>query len=584
MVVQQSVPTVRDALRRYGEILEQNPGMPICDILPLIFRLKGQPYSVTSTHFPQEPMFRIKGITPVQQITKAGRQISKSTVLASVGILRAAAIPYFNHLTVTPLFEQVRKFSSNYVKPFLSECAIRTTILRPGTDNSVLQRTLANGSNLFYNYASNTADRIRGTSSDQVDFDEMQDLDLTVLPIIESCLDASKYKIRRYSGTPKTFDGPLQVYWERSSQAIWHIPCRNCYKVNRCDVEGQILKMIDNPKTLVCGFCGQPIDSSQGYYIHGFPERRLTFPGYHQPQVIFPMHYRDPRAWTKIQDSLKHQPKFYVYNEILGESIDVGLKMLTQEELKRAAVLTPTPPHQFNSSDYLMTACGIDWGGKGKEKTTDREEFISNTAVALGGIRSDGIIEIKWLYRTPYESDIVQETNIVKDILANARVHRLAHDFTGAGLTREAMIVQAGIPEGCMLVPYTYAMMSFNKPIVFHNPPGPKGTRNSWTLDKSRSLRLLCELIRTKQVLLPDWEQNKQFLNDFFSIFEEARDSSRSGQVIQVKRMDRHTDDVVHAINFVVMSLYHSLKRWPNIAKAFENLPGEPETWTHRDV
>ncbi len=583
LVVQQSIPAVKDALQKYGEILATNPTMPICDILPLIFKLKGKPYSILNTHFPMEPMFRLTGLVPPQQVLRAGRQVSKSSTLASTGILRAAMIPHFNLLTICPLFEQIRKYSTNYVKPFLADSTIRTTIMRPGTDNSVLQRTLANGSNLFYNFGVNDANRIRGTAADELALDEAQDIDLTIVPIIESCLDASKYKIRRYSGTPKTFDGPLQVYWERSSQAVWHIPCRNCYKVNRCDTRGQLLKMVDNPTTLVCGFCGKPVDSFLGYYLHDVPERRLTFPGYHIPQVIFPMHYADPRAWFKIQEAIKFQPKFYIYNEILGESLDVGLKMLTQEEIARAATLVPATPSSFDHRDYYATACGVDWGGKGKEMAADKEEFISNTAVALGGMRTDGVIEIKYLYRTPYSADLNQESQIVFDIFSQSKVNWFAHDFTGAGYTREVMMVQSGVPVRC-LVPFTYAWMSLNKKIVEYNKPGPAGSRTSWTLDKSRSLRLLCELIRTKQVLLPDWEKSKEMLRDFFSLFEESKDSSRSGQMILVKRLPRHTDDIVHAINFVVMSLYNSTKKWPDLAKAFEKLEGEPETWTHRDA
>jgi hypothetical protein len=583
IVVQQSVPAVKDALKRYGEILASNPTMPICDILPLIFKLKGKPYTVTKTHFPQEPMYRITGLVPSQQVTKAGRQVAKSTALASSGILRATMIPYYNHLTVTPLFEQVRKFSSNYVKPFLIESTVRTLITKPGTDNSVLQRTLANGSSLFYNYATNDPNRIRGTSADELNLDELQDFDLSILGVIESCLDASPYKIRRYSGTPKTFDGPLQVYWERSSQGVWHIPCHNCYKVNRCDTRGQLLKMVDNATTLVCGFCGKPVDSAGGYYVHDVPERRLTFPGYHLPQVIFPMHYADPLAWDKIQSSIREQPKFYFYNEILGESIDVGLKMLTQEELARAATVEPVEPSGFKSQDYYASAMGVDWGGKGREMAADKEEFISNTAMALGGIRPDGIIEIKYLYRTPYSADLAQESAIVYDAFSKSGVNWFAHDFTGAGYTREVMMVQQGVPART-LVPFTYAFMSMNKKIVEYNKPGPAGSRNSWTLDKSRSLRLLCELIRTRQVLLPSWEKSKHMLTDFFSLFEESKDSARAGQTILVKRLLRHTDDIVHAINFVVMGLYKSTNKWPNLAKAFEKLEGEPETWTHRDA
>jgi hypothetical protein len=569
-------------LAAYRTRLEQHPEMPVCDLLPLIFRLKGKPFDIRDGHFPHEPLFRLLQL-PRRQVIKAGRQIAKSTNLAAVGILRAASIPYYNTLTVTPLFEQVRKFSSNYVKPFLVESAVKAYLLKPGTDNSVLQRTLANGSNLFYNYALNSADRIRGTSGDEADLDEVQDFDLDVLPIIESCLDASPYKIIRYSGTPKTYDGPLQVYWDLSSQGIWHIPCQatGCKHVNRCSADGDLLKMIDSPKTLVCSKCCQPLDSTLGNYRHDRPDRRMSFPGYHMPQVIFPMHYSVPAAWLKVQETIREKPKFVLYNEVLGESLDVGLKLMTLEEIKRAAILTTTKPADFPKADYVLTAGGIDWGGKGKEKTGDKEEFISNTAFAISGLRVDGKVDVKFLFKTPYEYNHSQEAELAKNVMCAAGVDWVAHDFGGAGDVRESFMVEKGLPSN-RICPMTYSSLSMNKPIVFFNPSGVTGARSSYVIDKARSLLLLVELIRHGIVRFPDFESNRQALEDFLSIYEETIETPR-GKLRLVKRLRRRTDDIVHAVNFSVMALFHASGQWPALADSFMELPGPDQRWAEGD-
>jgi hypothetical protein len=524
-------------------------------------------------------------MVPRRQVTKAGRQVAKSTNMAATGILRAASIPYYNLLTVTPLFEQVRKFSSNYVKPFLAETTLRTQIVAPGTDNSVLQRTLSNGANMFYNFASKSADRIRGTPADELDVDEVQDFDLDVLPVIESCLDASEYQLIRYSGTPKTFDGPLQYYWDLSSQGIWHILCQTtgCKHENICSVDGDILKMIDNPKTLVCAKCNQPLDARIGMYVHGRPERRMTFPGYHMPQVIFPMHYENPKKWDKIQKDLKgEKPKYIIWNEILGESLDVGQKLLTITDLKRAGTAPVTKPQQFPRSRYIMSVGGTDWGGKGKERVTDKEDFISNTALALGGMRNDGVIEIKWLYRTPYEANNYQEAKLVYETFRGVGVDWLAHDFGGAGNVREDIMINLGMPRE-KIAPFTYTRLSFNKPIVFFEPSGVRGARSSWSLDKPRSLSLLCEMIKSGLVILPEYEKVKEYLEDFLSIYEETIETPRGKQTL-VKRVPRRTDDVVHAINYVVMTLCHATGKWPKIADAYMNLKGPDQQWTDQDL
>ena len=582
VVSEQTVPQLEDALTRYRHILDENPEMPVCDLLPLIFRLKGKPFSIRD-HFPHEPMYRLNMI-PRRQITKAGRQVAKSTNMASVGILRAATVPYYNLLTVTPLFEQVRRFSSNYVKPFLAETTLRSHIIGAGTDNSVLQRTLANGSNLYYNFASKSADRIRGTPADELNVDEVQDFDLDTLPVIESCLDASTYGILRYSGTPKTFDGPLQCYWDLSSQGVWHIPCQvtGCKHENVCSTDGDILKMIDNPKTLVCAKCAQPLDARLGQYVHRRPERRLSFPGYHMPQVIFPMHYALPNKWQKIQDALREKPKFIIWNEILGESLDVGQKLLTVDDLKRAGKAPFCTPGQYDSNRYIMSAGGVDWGGKGKERVTDKEEFISNTALALGGMRNDGVIEIRWLYRTPYEANNYEEAKLVYETFRDTGIDWLSHDFGGAGNVREDILIQLGMPRE-HIAPFTYATLMFNKPIVFFEPSGERGARSSYTLDKPRSLFLLAELIKAGIVILPEYERVKDFVEDFLSMYEETIETPRGKQSL-VKRIPRKHDDIAHAINYVVMTLLHATGRWPKIAEAYQNLKGPDQNWNEHDL
>lgn len=578
----QFVPSFNDALMNLQRLRVANPQMPLSHVLPLIFRLKGKPYSISEGHFLFEHEYATHNI-PRRQIDKAGRQVSKSTNKASGGILRAATHPYYNLLTVTPLFEQVRKFSNNYVKPFLMESTVRTRLMNTAADQQVLQRTLGNGSNMFYNYASNSADRIRGTPADEIDADEIQDFDLDVLPVIQSCLDASDYKIERYSGTPKTFDNALQVYWEQSSMGIWHIPCMatGCKKENVCCVDGgHLLNMIGDGrrrkdgslKTLICAHCGASLDARLGYFVHILPEKRLTFAGYHMPQVVFPMHYLSPLAWDKILDTMMNKPKHIFFNESLGESYDTGQKLITIKDLKEAGRAKYVKPTQIDKRDFVMTALGVDWGGKGREKTTDADEFVSNTALAHAGIRADGKIEVNWGYVTPYIADHFQEAYTVKEAAALAGVEWVAHDYGGAGNVRESILVNAGWPLS-KICPFTYMAMSPDKSIVDFNEPGDTGARRYWSLDKARSLLLLCELIRAGMIIFPPYEGEMQhMLNDFLSIFEESKDSPRGRSATLVHRVAKQHDDFVHAVNYACMALYHATGFWPDVADAWMKL------------
>lgn len=846
------IPKATDILKNLSEVRAQHPNLPLSQALPLVFRLKGRPYSIAEGHFLFEHEYATHNI-PRRQIDVAGRQVSKSTNKAAGGILRAAAHDYFSLLTVTPLFEQVRKFSNNYVKPFLRESVLRTELLAKGSDQQVLQRTLSNGSTLFYNYATNSADRVRGTPADEVDClrkgtpvyladgsvvpveslsrgdcvlsvvdggissnevtrcvfqgyrplwritldneatlevtdneviptdhgwcsladilagatdsenpsrgqqsqhqevhppdrlvddtglrdftftlqgevlvcraeprrapthnrvhrrlrdrinaiqarglagpcddtlrllwdaadtpqqpelggqcgvwghrlltlavsgagshtcdingtsydlqcqtsgvakaetrsrplcavgiadieyigedavydvclarhhnffaghgspilvsncDELQDFDMTVLPVIQSCLDASPFKLERYSGTPKTFDNPIALYWNDSSQGIWHIPCQEtgCKHVNICCVNGgDILNMIgDNTRrrdgsvrTLICSKCGGPLDSRLGFYVHSFADRRLTFAGRHMPQIVFPMHYGSALAWDKVLDVARNKPKYIFFNEVLGESYDTGQKLITIKDLSDAARGRFIKPSEIKQSDYVQTALGVDWGGKGKEKVSDADEFISNTCLALVGVTADSRIHVTWGYQTPYTADHYMEAQMVREAAMTAGVTWVAHDYGGAGDVRESILVKVGWPVQ-RLAPMNYVTAAPDRNIVTPNAGSNDGSRLYWGLDKGRSLLLLCELIRAGWVTFAPYEGlMKSLMDDFLNIFEERSENPRGRGLRLVRKVSRQHDDFVHAVNFAVMTLYYSTQLWPNVADAWMTL------------
>jgi len=72
---------------------------------------------------------------------------------------------------------------------------------------------------MLFSFAFLNPDRVRGVSADRVGIDEIQDLDITFLPIIRECMSASDLAIRQFTGTPKTLDNTLESLWQESSQA-----------------------------------------------------------------------------------------------------------------------------------------------------------------------------------------------------------------------------------------------------------------------------------------------------------------------------------------------------------------------------
>jgi len=563
------LPT-KEFLGLLNRILANDPNGSIVPLLPLIFRLKNKPYSLEYSHFMFEPLYHLKNI-PRRMVWKTGRQCSKSTSLAASQIIMAALIPHFNQLTVTPLYEQVRRFSQNYVRPFISGSPFRDSLFRGESNiDNVLQRTLANMSSLFYGYSQGDPDRLRGLNLDAILADEVADLDTSDLPIIESGMSASPYKLVKYTGTPKTFDNTLSLLWEDSSQGVWHIPCHNvsCGHLNRGTVPGDLLEMVGET-TLSCAKCKKPINSRLGRFIHDFPSRVKSFAGYHVSQPILPMHYDLPKNWRIITDFRKEKPVYQFYNEILGLAFDSGSKLITAEELRNAATALSVPPELTHTVPSIMTTIGVDFGGKGKEKSSDTDDFISNTAIAIANLTPTGVVDISWYYKTPYTMDINGETEVIVRSAMASRSAYLALDAGGQGNVRESMILSAGWPAD-KIVPFTYAVMANNRPIVYYNPPQVRGVRSSYTLDKPRSLLLLCELIKRGLVRLPnDPRYLDDHLKDFLNIIEESTDSPSGSPRRLVKRLSRRTDDIVNATNYAVMAIYHATGAWPDLANSF---------------
>lgn len=147
-------------------------GQPLPTLVPLLphmLRLKGRSYCLDD-HFPFEPLFTTR--MPQQLVVKSGRQCSKTTSIAAQGVMQSNTIDYFSTLFVTPLFEQVRRFSANFVKPFIEDSPFKSLWMDSSTENSVLQRTFKNHSRMLFSFAFLDAGRIRGASADKLSVDE----------------------------------------------------------------------------------------------------------------------------------------------------------------------------------------------------------------------------------------------------------------------------------------------------------------------------------------------------------------------------------------------------------------------------
>jgi len=552
-------------------------------LLPLCLSLNGKPYSLKN-YFPFTPIFRLA--QPKSWLLKAGRQLSKSQSMAATSVMMSAAIPHYKTLHVTPLYEQIRRFSSNYVRPLIDNSPVKAIWYNTSTENSVLQRSFRNGSTMFFSFASNNADRIRGLSVYRCLLDELQDLDIDLLPIIMETMSAAQDPIPTvgYGGTPKTLDNPIEAKWRDSSQAEWVIKCTRCHKWNIPSLEfdldnmfGEYSEFISEERPgLRCARCKYFLYSRTGRWVHRFPERRWEFAGYHIPQVILPLHYANPDKWSLLlakRNGAGNMTRAKFCNEVLGESIDAGQKLVTETELRSAAILPfdnsrrPDLKMVNNLRDYHMKIMAVDWGGGGESQT-------SFTVIAVLGYLPSGEIHVIWAKRMVQSQNHVLEAKELQHWYQAFNCSHIAHDYTGAGTIRETVMVSTGLKLQ-HIIPIEYVGSAAGN-IIRHVPASTVHARDRYRLDKTRSLLNLCNAIRYKKVKFFKYDyvntENAGLIRDFLALIENKLESRSGSDIYTITRNPMLTDDFAQAVNIGCAALWHMNRAWPDFSDAIQHM------------
>ena len=566
----------------YLAAAEADPTLPIDLLLPILFTLKGEPYTLKD-HFVFAPMFRLFCM-PKITYWQIARQMGKTQNASTQDVLMAALIPYMSILNVTPLYEQARRWSSNYIKPLMDGCCIPGMVQSVGrstSNSSVLQRAFPNGSHILFSFAFLDCERVRGVSASKMNIDEVQGMNPSFVPIIREVLSGSKLALERYTGTPKTTDNTAHYMWERSSQASWACTCEGCNKENIFSPELDLTKNIGKNGP-ICRFCGKLLNPRTGYYVHAFPDKRWRFSGYHVPQIVHPVHYEIPAKWQDLLDKMENMKENQFMNECLAISSDVGAKLVSQDTLRKCGVL-PTRRLEWirdHAGDYHIIVTATDWGGKGKKKnaraTTDETEleYSSYTAFAVAGLsRKTNQVEILYVERMKYSADPSEEASRSLGIFFGSGSQLYAHDFTGAGNVRETMVLQQGFNRGLRperLMPFTYTSTSPQKSIVSRDVPSSlrQGVRSSYSLDKARICFLVAFMLQKEQILLPDYniKENKECLDDFLAWQEDTQETPRGNKVTRIMRDPNRPDDVAQACAMACAAIWHATQRWPEMS------------------
>ena len=531
-------------------------------LVPLLglLTIQGKAYSLKD-FFPFEPIFKLQ--VPYKTLLKCGRQVSKSTSLSSSGILRSAGTTYLRTLYVTPRFEQVRRLSTNYVRPFINNSLIKSLLVNEECTQHVLQRSFINQAVMYFSFAFLDVDRVRGISCDCTAIDEIQDMDYDFIPVIQECMSASPLGLTVYSGTPKTLDNSVEALWGVTSKAEWVTKCDACGYWSMAAVQADLMKMI-GLKTVVCGKCARPINPRAGHWFHTDGKNYPDFHGYHVPQIIMPMHYESPRKWGELlgkRDGRGNYSGGKFLNEVLGESADVGVKLITLTDIKNAS--EPTWVNTLEAACERIKHCRLrviaaDWGGGG-------EEGVSFTTAALCGLNAyNGKIECHFAFRFHAAFTHDEEARELLRIFRAGGCHIFAHDYGGAGSVRETLMIQAGLPIE-RIANFSYVRAT-TRNIITYKAPFEGELRGYYSVDKARSLVLQATCLKAGLIRLPEERSSIDVTQDMTNLLEDKHEMPHGSDIYLIRRKPKTSDDFAHALNFACLAIWHTEKKYPDLS------------------
>ena len=516
------------------------------ELLPLLFRVKGKPYSLED--YPQFRVFYDKEYT-TDFICMSARQCGKSLNLSNSEVLDTVQIPHFQILYVAPLQSQAQRFSTQYLTQSIRSCAFAQHLQSQALEGqlsdskivkAVFHNSFANGAGIQIGYAKTSADRLRGITVDCIDFDEIQDQIIDNIDIVKESLTTSDWKRCRYTGTAKTLDNTIESLWRQSSRCEWVMRCGCGYWNIPDDQEDcRCLRMV-RATGMHCLKCGRRLDVAKGEWVPFAESKMDSFRGYHVSQVVVPANVNNSRRWNAIISKISSQPLTRIKNEILGISASTGARIISSDDIAKHSVLpTMAELQKVFKRNYVMTLSGVDWGGA---------EHTSFTVHVIVGVTRDGKVDVLYAKRyIGYDPD-----TRLKDIADAHRFYRcrmLVADY-GMGFDQNVMLAQR---FGIVVVQMQFT--GNQKSLLRWSP---KLRWPCWSISKHTALTYMFLAIKYGTFRFPSDPHFKYYTQDLLSPFEEVQD--RGGVERRVFTRDpAMPDDFAMALCFVSIAAFKAI-------------------------
>jgi hypothetical protein len=250
---------------------------------------------------------------------------------------------------------------------------------------------------------------------------------ISEIPVIMECTSHFPDYSTMMAGTPKSYDNPIEVYWQNTTQNEWLVKCRACNHYNFLDdsniapTEKYINKAL--PPGPVCKKCDKPINvAKDGRWMSLSTGKQIS--GYRIPQLMVPWIIGLHDQWLKLLWKRDNYPLGQFYNEVLGISYDSSSKPITRAELIDCCDPTyvmwrePFTPERMAKAKRMILTAGIDWGegNDGSEKSpSGKIRTASYTVFTVGTYVNQN--QYKVLFTKKYTGKEVDPDYIVKDVV-----------------------------------------------------------------------------------------------------------------------------------------------------------------------
>ena len=491
-----------------------------------LIHLDGLPFSLDDYPFYKD----IYDQTHKTVLLKCGRQVCKSTTMNNLAVVNAISQPYFRSLYLAPSQNQAAVFSTSRLDPCLkfSPEIHDKFMLRDSIINQSHKR-FRNGSEIRVLYASDNADRVRGVSSDAVDYDEVQDMVLpAVTPVVDACMDNCKpiYGFKRYAGTPKSMENGIEILWQQSTQDEWVVKCTGCGSWNAFVDKKSIGK-----RGPICLKCGKGLNVRAGRWHSMNPKGEIK--GYHISQLILPLNTEEPVRWKRLVDKLDSPlySETTFNNEVLGISDASGTRLVSLQDLEsccRDYTMEEYPtPATFD--DVLFTVAGVDWSGGGSATYTSR------TVVWVWGMLSSGRLKLLY-YRVFATNNPAADVREVAAVANRYNCAKVAGD-AGGGAVANALLAELLGSSRVLQIQYGAGstMLAWNN-------------RDRYLANRTGAIDSIMMLFKSGQVFFPRKAYMAMAFNDILAEYEMITQNGTGRKIWAHSPLA--ADDCLHAATF----------------------------------